>query len=274
MHFATIFGLALAVTGALAGNTYQAHTYSAGVGLQAYSTGSAALYSVASQATTSTVTTQLTPTVAATSAVRATATITQATPVPIPTQVASGGNLRINPFDASFLFSAPRPAMGPLAWAFLVLMLLLLAASIYFYAIKRRQWKRTNSVNYRAANTWAQVGLWVSIISLLFLLTRAVGLDFFNMRFWLYLCLLATLVAAGWFVYWLRTTYPKEMEKFNKRQRARQYMPGKGKPASGPSTPVAQKGKGQPRATAGAQPASGKQATSPTNLGNKQPKKR
>jgi hypothetical protein len=53
-----------------------------------------------------------------------------------------------------------------------------------------------------------------------------IGLDFFNMRFWLYLWTLATLVAIGWFFYWYRTKYPKELAKYQKTQRARQYMPG------------------------------------------------
>jgi len=138
--------------------------------------------------------------------------------------------LASNPLDPAFLFSSPppppAPQIGPYGWGFLALMVALLLVSGYFMLVKRPEWKGTNPVLHRAANKWGQVGLWVSIVGLLFLLFRVVRLDFFNMRIWLYLWALATLAAAGWFVYWLRMKYPKEAAKYEKSQRARKYMPG------------------------------------------------
>lgn len=152
---------------------------------------------------------------------------TQTAPPPVETAVPQA-TFQGNFLDPQFLFSAPPPGipMGPLAWGYFALMLGLLGASIYFYVIKRPRWKSTNSVHYRAANTWGQAGLWVGALGLLFLLFRVIRLDFFNLRFWLYLWMLVTLGLAAWFFYWYRTSYPKQMAKYRKVQRARQYMPG------------------------------------------------
>lgn len=202
----------------------------------------------------------------------ATTTATLSTPVPLPT-VGVQGNLQINPFDWNFLTSVPpdNARMGPFAWGYLALMVALLAASLFFIIVKRPGWKRTNSVRYRAVNRWGQVGLWLSGVGLLFLLLRVVGLDFFNLRIWLYLVFLATIAIAAWFFYWYRTAYPKEMAKYNKAQRARQYMPGspgKGSArlASGPSTklPGANKPASSPKPAtppAGESPAQGPATT-------------
>ena len=116
--------------------------------------------------------------------------------------------------------------MGPFSWALFALMIALLVVSGYFYAVKRPQWKRTNNVLYRAANRWSQPGLWLAVLGLLFVLFRIVGLDFFDKRFWLYLWLLSVIGVGAWFFYWYRMSYPKELEKFRKTQRAKQYMPG------------------------------------------------
>jgi hypothetical protein len=175
------------------------------------------LYSVAAQATTT-----------ATTTISATATIAQNTPVPLATATA-GANLQINPFDWAFLTSVPNPPLGPFAWFYIVFMVALFAVSAYFYFFKRIEWKRTNTVLRRAAERWGQIGLWISGIGLLFAVFRIVGLDLFNLRFWFYLCMLAALIAGGWLFYWYRTDYPKEMAKYTKAQRARQYMPGAAK---------------------------------------------
>lgn len=239
MHLVLLPGLLLAMAAALAGVPAQTATGSFGD-----PRGAGSLFSIAAQATTTatltTITTEVTTdttataasTVTSTSGIIATSTITgsvQSTPVPLPQQ---GGSipLQSNPLDPSFLFSPPppppAPQIGPYGWGFLALMTVLLLVTGYFMLVKRPEWKRTNPVLHRAANKWGQVGLWVAIPGILLLLFRAVRLDFFNMRIWLYLWTLATLVAAGWFVYWLRMKYPREAAKYQKSQRARQYMPG------------------------------------------------
>lgn len=94
------------------------------------------------------------------------------------------------------------------------------------------------------------MGLWLAILGLLLILFRLVGLDFFNLRFWLYLWMLALLIVAGWFIFWYRTAYPKELEKFRKTQRARQYMPG-----GAVKTPVRQLERSAPKPTPSPRPA-------------------
>jgi hypothetical protein len=181
--------------------------------------------STAASAITATVATTATETIASTP----TATATPAGPPPptvaVPV-VDAETPLQINPFDANFLFSKARPPMGPFAWTCFGLMILLLGVSGYFYAVKRPQWKRTNSVLHRAANRFSQPGMWLAILGLFLVLFRIVGLDFFDKRFWLYLWLLGVIGVGAWFLYWYRTRYPKELEKFRKTQRAKQYMPG------------------------------------------------
>lgn len=269
MHLALVPALILALAGGVLGGTTTHPTYNPSY------TSVAGLYSIVAQAeVTPTLTISATPTSALTATVTATTaatgtsaitstaaitataattstaaitatattTATLSTPVALPT-VGAQGSLQINPFDWNFLTSVPPDdvRMGPFAWGYLALMVALLAASLFFIIVKRPGWKRTNSVRYRAVNRWGQVGLWLAGLGLIFLLLRAVGLDFFNLRFWLYLMFLATLAIAAWFFYWYRTKYPKEMAKYQKAQRARQYMPGssgKGsaRPTSGPST--------------------------------------
>ena len=119
--------------------------------------------------------------------------------------------------------------MGLLAWVYLILMLALFGVSAYFYFFKRVEWKRTNSVYRRAAERWGPWFLWVSGLGLLFLVFRVVHLDILNKRFWLYLWFLGALALIGWFYYWYRRDLPAQLAKYEKTQRARQYLPGSAK---------------------------------------------
>lgn len=169
-----------------------------------------------------------------------TPTVTPAT-VPLSGQEGGGPNLQLNPFDWNFLTGAPPSGLpGPFAWFFLVLMLGLLGVSGYFYFARRPQWKRTNTPYYRAANRWAPIFMWIAVLGILFWFFRIPPVDFFNLRFWLYLILLIAIGVGVWLIYWYRTAFPKELARFQKTQRAKQYMPGSARPrtATGPSTPV------------------------------------
>jgi hypothetical protein len=279
MRLALLPGLLLAVA---LGIFAQGHTSGMAAGITGSGGGTHSLYSVLAQ-TTPTTTVTLTGTTAtvtattgadATAAITGTATITAgttttatvgtvtatvgvtgtgaltptATPARVPlTGEGGGANLQLNPFDWNFLTSPAAPGWpGPLAWVFLVLMLGLLGVSAFVYFMRRPQWKRTNSVYYRAANRFAPIFMWIAILGILFVLLRIPPVDFFNLRFWLYLWLLAALVAAGWLFYWYRTSFPKEMARFQKTQRQKQYMPGSAKAVratTGPSTPVPTSGK-------------------------------
>ena len=253
MHLGSLPGLLLALAWGLSGGSSAQHITTTGVSA---ALNSPIVYSIVAQTeTTPTVTLETTAevsataTLSATSTPEATATATQIppTPIPLPTAAPEAGQsgLQLNPLDWNFLNSAPRdPAvkMGPFAYVFLVLMLGLIAGGIYGYRVLRPRFKNTNSVWYRAVGRFAQPFIWVGVFGLLFLLARLVELDFFNKRLWLYLTLLAALGVAGWFYYWYRDSYPKEMAKFQKTQKQKQYMPGGGRgparTAPGPSAPV------------------------------------
>jgi hypothetical protein len=248
MHLGSLPGLLLALAwGLLGGSSAQHITTGVSAGLN-----SPIVYSIAAQAeTTPTVTLAVsaTATLGATSTpeATATATIVPATPIPLPTAapVAGTTGLQFNPLDWNFLNSAPRdPAvkMGPFAYVYLVLMIALIAGGIYGYRVLRPRYKNTNPVWYRAVARFAQPLIWIGVIGLFFLLARLVELDFFNKRIWMYLTLVAVLGVGGWFYYWYRDSYPKEMAKFQKTQKQKQYMPGgsrgPARTAPGPSVPV------------------------------------
>lgn len=254
MHLAILPGLILALATSLSANAINQQ-----IDGPAYNN-QFTFFSVAAQATTTaTLTTGPTATGALTTtgSITGTATLTgttptvAVTPISVPTE-APQPTLQGNPFDFQFLTSAPSPALGPFAWAYLVVMALLFAGSGYFYFYKRPQWRRTNSVYYRAAGRWGQTGLWISGLGILFWLFRAIGIDLLNLRFWLYLWALAALVAAVWFIYWYNSGFKKELARFQKAQRNRQYMPksrgGKGRGASpvvsNPPTTPAEKSAG------------------------------
>lgn len=181
-----------------------------------------------------------TPELTATAEVTATATVTGTPFVPTPIEpTAPQGNLQGNPFDWGFLTSPPtEPKIGPFGWFYIAFMLALTAAGIYFYFVKRPQWKRTNAVWHKAANRFAPPAIWIGLIGLLFALFRVVSLDFFNLRIWFYVMMLAALALFGWFVYWYRTSYPKEMARYQKTLKARQYMPGKARSTPPPPRPA------------------------------------
>lgn len=283
MRLALLPGLLLAVA---LGIFAQGHTSVRAAGITGSGSGTHSLYSVLAQATTTATTTltgtagtgtattttvtdataSITGTGTATAAgttatatdgtVTATAGVTSTgalTPTVTPARVpltgegGGAGNLQLNPFDWNFLTSPAAPGWpGPLAWVCLLLMLGLLGVSAYVYFVRRPQWKRTNSVYYRAATRFAPVFLWIAVLGIVFVLLRIPPVDFFNLRFWLYLWLLVALAVAGWVFYWYRTSYPKEMARFQKTQRQKQYMPGSAKAVratTGPSTPVPTSGK-------------------------------
>jgi hypothetical protein len=152
--------------------------------------------------------------------------------------------LKLNPIDWDFLTGVPNPPLGPFAYAFIVFMAALFALGAYFYFVKRSEWKRENhSVHRRAAERWAPMAMWIGALSLLFVLFRVIRFDFFNLRFWLYLWMLAAIGVGVWFYLWYRNRYPAELAKFQKRQRAQQYMPaarkkGSARPATQPAVPV------------------------------------
>ena len=255
MHFAFLPALLLAFAGGLFGGSSAPIAQHTGARLYAHS-----LYTIAAQATV-TDTNALTATNSLTATAITTGTAVSSTPVPLPTAAAQG-SIRGNPLDWDYLTQSARPAMGPFAWVFLALMLALFGVSAYFYFYKRPEWKRTNSVLRRATERWAPYGLWIGGLGLFFLVLRVIQLDFFDKRIWLYLWLLAAIVVIVWFYLWYRNTLPEQLARYEKVQRAKQYMPASAKKGSRPATPGTRTVKGAGGATGagsagtGGQPAS------------------
>ena len=280
MRLALLPGLLLAVAlGILA----QGHDSAHAAGITSPRGGTHTLYSVLSQAsptttvtttagttatlttatgtvTATTGTTTVTAPAAATAAttdstVTATVEVTDTgalTPTATPARVELAGegggaaNLQLNPFDWNFLTSAaPSGPPGPFAWVYLLGMLALLGLAGYVYFVRRPRWKRTQPVYHRAATRFAPIFIWLAVLGILFVLLRVPPVDFFNLRFWLYLWLLLALLVAAYVLYWYRTSFPKEMARYQKTQRQKQYMPGSAKVVrnTGPSTPLPPSGK-------------------------------
>jgi len=289
MHLGILSGLIVALAGSFSGGG-SAHTTGATYQTNLHNT--AALYSILAQtATTPTVAAGITPTALATGSVQAATTITATgtttgttastsptsppyTPAPIATTVPQA-NLQINPFDWNFLTGYPtEPKLGPFAIAYLVLILAVIGVSIYFLRFRGPGWKTTNPVLFRAVNRFAVPALWIAGLGILFLIFRIIPLDLFNLRFWLYLDFLALLGLGGWIFYWWRTSYPKEMAKYLKTQKARQYMPGGSGKLASRSTPVAAPAKGgqQARTSGPAKPASPSSKPPQQSNKNRKPK--
>ncbi len=255
MHFALVPGLLLALA---LGGSHSHPDYHADPRLlnSFFSFTSQSPAQAATAGTTPTVRTVLTTTRAVTGTtptVSAVLTTTGATGsatvalTPLPTATPAP-SMQLNPFDLNFLLSpaAAPNVLGPFAWACLAFIIALFAASAYFYFYRRKSWKRSNPPLFRAVARWSQAGLWLAGLGLLLLLVRVVQLDFFNLRVWLYLWLLLAIGSAAYFFYWYRTAYPKEVDKYARTQRAKQYIPSSAAKASaratGPktSTPIAQ----------------------------------
>src|SRR5438132_5467240 len=132
MHLALLPGLIVALAGGILGaNEAHATGIAPGASAQVHS-----FYSIAAQATTTatgvTTSTSTTPLAGtATRAITATTTVTASTPVPLPTVGSGGGGLRLNPLDWTYLTSPPAPPIGPFAWAYMGIMIVLFGASAY-----------------------------------------------------------------------------------------------------------------------------------------------
>jgi hypothetical protein len=288
MHLGILSGLIVALTGSFWGGA-SAHT--TGPVYQTNLHSPAALYSIMAQtATTPTIavtgTVQAASTITATGVatgsgtITATATLTNTTPtvppptpVPLPSTTTSSGGMQINPLDWNFLTSYPISGilfdkLGPFAIIYLVLMLVLIGAGIYLYRVRAPQWKSTNPVLFKAVNRFTPYALWIAVLGIIFLICRVVPIDALNLRYWLYLDFVALIALAIWILYWYRDSYPKEIAKFQKTQKARQYMPGGSGRVPSRSTAVA-----TPPAKGSQQPKAGT-APKPTQQGNRNRKKK
>jgi hypothetical protein len=89
----------------------------------------------------------------------------------------------------------------------------------------------------------ARIALWIFGAGLFFFGVRALGINPFSFGapIWLWLCLLALVVAVAYFVVYARRVLPGQVEAFEQEQRKRRYLkPGR---KAGALPPVVQGGK-------------------------------
>lgn len=159
-----------------------------------------------------------------------------------------------NPLDWGWLTSYPDPAMGQFAWFFLLVMLGVLAASLYFLLIVRPRYRDTNSLNYRVIGKYAPWFLSLSVVGLFFVLLRlpiwpgatdpTTGASISGpfefggqQRIWFYLVFLTLIGLAVWFFRYYPNQYRIDRANWEKRAIRRQYDPTAVKRAGVTTTP-------------------------------------
>jgi hypothetical protein len=223
-------------------------------------TGTAATAATAVATATSAVsnTNPLTGTIATATAISG-SVLNQITSVPTiplaqPPAAPSAGIGFHNPLDWGWLTSYPDPAMGQFAWFFLLVMLIVLAASLYFLVIVRPRYRDTNSLNYRVIGKYAPWFLSVSAVGLFFVLLRlpiwpgatdpvtgaatSGSFEFGGQqRIWFYLVFLTLIGLAVWFFRYYPNQYRIDRANWEKRAVRRQYDPTTVKRAGITTTP-------------------------------------
>lgn len=130
-----------------------------------------------------------------------------------------------NPLSLDYLTDVPTrdQIWGPLAIAFLAFFTLGLLATVIvnnrtrqIFPNNRLHRETLHKITYRAMWGWAT--------GLVFFGFRVLGLNFLGWRLWEYVCLIAALACIGYTVWWLRTKYPAQIEKFRKEQRRKAYL--------------------------------------------------
>lgn len=172
------------------------------------------------------------------------AVLNNITPATAPTAVAaSGGSFGLhNPLDWGWLTTYPDIAMGPFAWLFFLICLVVFVGSIYFLVIARNRYRDSNSLNYRVINKYAPWFLGVSAAGLFFVLLRLPiwpgtkldpvtntlmpgSFEYGGQRIWFYLIFLTLIGFAIWFFRYYPTKYRADLADWQKRAVKRQYDP-------------------------------------------------
>jgi hypothetical protein len=192
------------------------------------------------------------PAIQAAQAVTTTATAGSAVP-PAGTENIPAGQAT-NPFSVDYLTQAAQPDMGLFSTLFLLLSAILLGGGLYYYFVGKNRWRRVHKLHYRLANTWSVIAMSLGGLGVLFVLFRILAIEGLNLRFWLYLILLAMIGFAIYAAYYFRTRYPAELAKISKSQKGRAATPARARPQAArpanPATPARPVGSpGNPRGT-------------------------
>ena len=144
-------------------------------------------------------------------------------------------------FDFGSIFSWQRltsvpfedEVFGPLATIYLIIFIagFLTSAVLYWRAPERF---KTNALRRRLSRHFATIFMWVTGVGLAFFGFRVLGLPFLGIRLWLWVSLVALLVAMGYVVYYMRARYPAERQAYEAQQLKRRYQqPGRRPVAAG-----------------------------------------
>ena len=134
-----------------------------------------------------------------------------------------------NPFSWDYLTAPLRetPDFGPLSTAFFVLFTLTFVASmISFITAGKRE--SINPILRNAVRTGTTILMWITGTGLFFFSFRLMRVTFLNlyMRIWIYLVFLVFVAAIAYFIYYMKTIYPKKFADYERRLERRRYTSG------------------------------------------------
>lgn len=134
-----------------------------------------------------------------------------------------------NPFSWDYLTAPLRetPDFGPLSAAFFALFVLTFAGSLISYIVAGKR-DGINPILRNAVRTGTTILMWITATGLFFFSFRLMRVTFLNlyMRIWIYLVFLVFVAAIVYFVYYMRTIYPKKFADYERRLERRRYTPG------------------------------------------------
>src|SRR5690554_59136 len=134
-----------------------------------------------------------------------------------------------NPFSWDYLTAPLRetPDFGPLSTAFFVLFSLTLVGSIVAYIMSGKRDDLT-PVLRNAIRNGSHIMIWITATGLFFFSFRLMRVTFLNlyMRIWIYLVFLVFVAAIVYFVYYMRTVYPRKLKEYERRLERRRYTAG------------------------------------------------
>jgi hypothetical protein len=102
------------------------------------------------------------------------------------------------------------------------------AASIYLYRFRRRIFA-SNGALIGVATRYGSWAITIGVIGLLLLAVRYAGIPYLDMRFLLYLSLVATVAFVGFIAIYLRRRYPAQIAAVRAHEVRRRYAPNRKK---------------------------------------------
>jgi 4-hydroxybenzoate polyprenyltransferase len=121
----------------------------------------------------------------------------------------------------------PEPP-GPQSLILVAFFILWTVASIYLYRFRRRIFAR-NGALIGVATRFGGWAITIGVIGLLLLAVRYAGIPYLDMRFLLYLTVLAAVAFLGFVAFYLRQRYPAQLAAVRAHEVRRRYAPDRKK---------------------------------------------